>query len=944
MDETRRTSVWIAAFGGLRIFRNGLEIPLGPQRPQMILAELVVSLGNNVSIEHLIHALWQDDPPSSAVNQIHRHVGEARRLLEPRVGVRSDGAFIERRVSGYRIQLSAVESQVESFFSDALLASRLAESGSDDEALEKFLSALSAASAPAFSGLPREQLAGEAFLALESERQRVAVDAADFALASGASALIAPLVVRIATSAPFNESLQARAVRLLGATGHRAEAMQLYEVVRQTLAIELGVSPGKDLSAALGSIAESRESVQSGPAATVAPVPSNLPPDIGYFVDRERIKDQLRGLEEDALSGRGVVALLTGMGGIGKTALAVHWARSLTAEFPDGQVYLNLLGFDPTTKALTPDEAIARLADVLKIPLAEGATPTEIRAAYRDYLGDRRVVIVLDNAKNSAQVRELLPGSARSLVIATSRDNLVSLAVRDGARRVPLERWSAEDSAQLWRLRFGPRGGIADEALASVLEFCAGLPLAVAIVAARPELQLDGPSWNFAEEVRALNAPLDVFSSTDEADDLRSTFVWSYRSLSSDAARLFRLLSIHPGPVMSTASIASLVEMTLDTTRALTTELVQSNMLTRSSPDHFVLHDLLRAFAGEIVESSERAAAETRLLDHYLYSLRNAWISAGREVLFPLATNSPAPLGEHRFATLGDAIEWYPAELDSVEAQFARAITLGLDRAAINIELDRRPMHEQLYRLSLSNAFAIVEAAERAGDDRLRAETHRHLANALGHARKLDEAKVHAFEARRLFGKVGDHQGLAATYRNMAGRARYMESAMDDAREYAECAVESARRSGDNSLLTRASLELLASRSEGGDPAGALEMGPNMLELAKRWLPSVISDVHEILAESSFLLGDYRRALHESQLASGLRTEKMFRNLSNLSIGAAAASRIGDRETATSLAAAYFSMIDVHGDVVLDWYQRDMGVFDARVQEALHPDADPRSS
>jgi DNA-binding SARP family transcriptional activator len=925
-----RPRLWIESFGGLKISRDGAEIALGSVRPLAILAILLAARGDTVSLDRLVSLFWRDDPPQSAVNQIHRHVGELRRLLEPDVVVRGEGSFIERRAAGYRLQLGASESQIERFFSLAAAAGDSAESGDIARALEKYADALHSGSLTPFLDLPSEFVSTGEFESLDSARLQVAINAADLALKSGNVHLIVEPFLRVAASAPFNEVVQARAIELLAADGRGAEAAQHYEAVRVRLDSELGVRPGKELKAALSRIAGS-------PAAPEVRAPlSTLPPDVGYFLERELLRGPLTDLAQDARNGRGVVALLTGMGGIGKTALAVHWARSLAADFPDGQLYLNLLGFDPALSALTAEQAVDQLLAALKLQTPASYSPEDRAAFLRVHLHNQRILLLLDNARDSDQVRPLIPGAPQGLVIVTSRDNLVGLAIKDGARRVPVNRWSFDESRELWNLRLGTSGGLSGEAVTSVIDFCAGLPLALSILASQASIFGGAPAETLSKEIIRATKPLDAFATDSQGDDLRSTFAWSYRSLSDDARRLFRLLSVHPGPTMSLRSIASVSDVSLERARHTTGELVTANLLLRASASNFVFHDLIRAFAGEVISVEEQSTACTRLFDHYLRGLRNAASSFGHQYDFPLPVEGEASVGEETFATSDAALEWYKFEYTIVDALFERALELGLDSVAVAIELERRPTHEHLFGVSLAQAVEGLAAARRTEDPTFIAEMLRSLFLVSMYVRPNDDAGwTYATDAVALFEAAGNDVGLADTYRNMSTIAlRPPRSRADEAVSFAQLSVESAQRLEPGRAQASARLNQTIILVDAGQFEQAIDLGEQMLDYLREWMPQFIPDLYGMFGKAHFGLGAFSRSL-EYALESLSRKETLDTyDLEVVLIAAESAAYLGDGGRALSLVSSFRSIVELRPELAQEMYGAAFLTFVERIHAA----------
>ncbi|MFC3737670.1 AfsR/SARP family transcriptional regulator [Paractinoplanes deccanensis] len=469
----------VRVFGGLRLWRDGVEVALGPARQRAVLAVLLAARGTVVRTSELVDAIWSDRPPDSAVNQVRRLIGQVRRLFEPDLPNREDGAWVKPVGDGYRLSLDARVSDLAAFFTlvdDARAVGRA-------EAAQKYEQALRLARDQPFAELPPALTGLPAFRAIETARVQAAVEAADAALGEPRAHHLLPLLQHYAAAAPLHEPLQARVVRLLTAAGRRAEALAHFEEVRRRLAEELGADPGAELRAAhLDAVTD--------PATPDANRPAQLPLRVAAFSPRPQLADGMA-----AGRGSGLI-VLSGMGGSGKTALAVDWAHRIAGDYPDGQLYLDLRGFEPGGRQLRPVEALATML------LSLGATPNgsadlnALGAQFRSVMAKQRMLVLLDNARDSAQVRPLLPAAPGCLVVITSRNRVPSLVAREGAWPVHVDRLSFRASKDLLALRLGAARLAGEPAAADrLVRLCAGLPLALSIAAARaavsPQMSLN---------------------------------------------------------------------------------------------------------------------------------------------------------------------------------------------------------------------------------------------------------------------------------------------------------------------------------------------------------------------------------------------------------------------------------------------------------------------
>ncbi|MEV4008969.1 helix-turn-helix transcriptional regulator [Nonomuraea angiospora] len=401
-----------------------------------------------------------------------------------------------------------------------------------------------------------------------------------------------------------------------------------------TLAEALGLDAAEQarlITAALRLPARPARTGAGGPSRAMT-VLCQLPCDTAHFVGRRKELCELDGTARGPATDAGpkVLAVLGGAG-IGKTALAVHWAHRVADRFPDGQLYANLRGFEPGAEPAHPAEAIRGFLTALGVPSRRIPAGTDARGAlFRSTVNGRRLLIVLDNARAAGQVRPLLPGAGGCLVIVTSRDQLTGL-VAAGAAPIVLDPLPASDALRLLARRLGPaRLAAAPEAAGKIAALCSGLPLALAVAAARasthPRFSLD----DLAAELHGTGNRLDALSDKDPFADVRTALSWSYRTLGPAAARTFRLLGLHPGHDIDVAAAADLCGLPVRETRALLAELHRVHLIAEPAPGRYAQHDLVRAYAAELAEThespAERHEAECRLFDHYV----RTGVSTGR--------------------------------------------------------------------------------------------------------------------------------------------------------------------------------------------------------------------------------------------------------------------------------------------------------------------------
>lgn len=511
------------------------------------------------------------------------------------------------------------------------------------------------------------QLGGQFGALLRRYRSVACLTQEQVAERSGISVRALSDMERGRTARPF-----ARSVRLI------AEALELDAPARTQL-----------IDAALGSGGAPAGSVATGLVRSV--VPRQLPATTAHFSGRVgelAILTDLAHQAADGASTAAVISAIAGTAGVGKTALAIHFGHQVAEGFPDGQLYVNLRGFGPSGSPMTSEHAVRGFLDALGVPAERIPARLEDQSAlYRSLLAGRRVLVVLDNALDEHQIRPLLPGSAGCLGIVTSRRTLAGLVAIEGAQYVNLDVLTADESWQLLTRRIGTRRVAAQrEAAAGLIDLCAGLPLALAIAAARAAVSPASLLTSLVAQVRGTDNRLDALEDTDQLASIRAVFSWSYHDLSPAAARLFRLLSLHPGPDISASCAASLGGLSRRATRQVLKELTGVSLLTEHAPGRYACHDLMRAYAAEKARQSElvgeRAAATGRVLDHYLHTAHRAalLLNPSRQ---PIELNPPLPgtqvedFGSHR-----QAMDWFTAEHQALVALAGHAAASGSDDRA----------------------------------------------------------------------------------------------------------------------------------------------------------------------------------------------------------------------------------------------------------------------
>ncbi|MEV6304866.1 tetratricopeptide repeat protein [Actinoplanes sp. NPDC051861] len=524
----------------------------------------------------------------------------------------------------------------------------------------------------------------------------------------------------------------------------------------------LGATPAEQ-----GLLATARDLVEERRRPGAGRVLGQLPPALPDFTGRAGPLAELDRLIDPDGRDAAPVVTVWGTAGVGKTALALYWAHRAAARFRDGQLYLNLRGYDPAGVPVSRDDAVRAVLDALGVPPHQMPPTAPAQAAlYRSLLVERRLLLVLDNARDASQVRPLLPGGGSCRTLITSRDRLAGLVSLDGARPIKLDLLTAGESRELLAARLGAarlaaEPGAADAMVAS----CSRLPLALAIVAARAALNPEFTLGALAGELCAARGGLEPFSGAEQRSDVRTVFSWSYRSLSPPAARLFRLLALHPGPEVSGAAAGSLAGLPSAEVRPALRELTDASLTAESAPDRYSCHDLLRAYAAELAGAEDtaagRRAAIGRLLDHYLCTAHAADLRLD-EHRDPIPV-SPAAAGVTSEPIAGHeaALAWFDTEVPVLVGAVSLAAAEDFGRHACRLA---RTLAHFLERRGHWPRWVAVQqvalpAARRLGDPAEEAPVHRGLGRVSVHLGRPSEAVAHLTVARDLYRAAGDLSG-----------------------------------------------------------------------------------------------------------------------------------------------------------------------------------------
>lgn len=600
---------------------------------------------------------------------------------------------------------------------------------------------------------------------------------------------------------PLRERLRGLLMSALYRSGRQADALAAYQDARRQLRDEVGVAPAAPLQRLqqqilaadpdlappmpLGPIVVSAERTNPSPI----PMPAQLPLDLSTFVGRDSEIDRLNTLinDNDTHSAGPAVTAILGIAGVGKTALAVHWAHQIRDRFADGQVYLNLRGHDPTEPVMDPAEALLTVLEAFGVPTQQIPAGLEARAAlYRSVLSGQQVLIVLDNVHDAEQVRPLLPGSAGCRVLLTSRNQLTSLAAIDGAQLLVIEPLSDSDARGVLARRLGA-GRVAAEAAAvqQIVLACAGLPLALSIVAARAVPGF--PLAVVADRLRAARGSLDAFDGGDETANLRSVLSGSYRYLSPPAARLFRLLPLLPGPDFASCVVAGLAGIPLPDVDSPVFELRRANLINETKPGLYALHELHRAYASELSRSldtdEERRRALRGLSEHCLHPAHRAdrllsQLGEDHRTWRPCqAPDTLDDLPAHR-----DALDWFTAQHSRLRWALGPAASSGLEQSLRQLAWTFESFLEgnDYPRESRAALRTRPEHDEQPHEPAGQAICHGCLAYAYGQLGRHDDAELHARQSLTLYQEMGQRTGQVHAYRLLSWvldrQGRYREA------------------------------------------------------------------------------------------------------------------------------------------------------------------------
>jgi DNA-binding SARP family transcriptional activator/tetratricopeptide (TPR) repeat protein len=762
-------------------------VPVSSPKHRIVLAVLLLDAGRPVSGARLIDAIWGADSPTHPRRTLRVYVARLRGLLEDAAA--GAGSLIATTTDGYL--LAAAETQVDLLrFQRRLVEADRAAERADPDAEAKLLSdALAEWRGEPLADVPSELLHREVSPRLREQRLRALERRIDVDLRLGRSADVVSELVALTAQHPLRERLSALLMTALESNDRRSDALSVYQTIRRALADELGVDPGEELRhlharILAGDRADTRRSDPHG-RTDATPVPRQLPLDVRGFAGRVEqlvwLDAQLCG-DGGPTTGLGdsgtttaVIIAIAGTAGVGKTALAAHWSRRVADRFPDGQLWVNLRGYGPRP-SVTPTQALTTFLRALGTPGERIPHDLDEQAAlYRSLLDGRRMLVVLDNARSPEQVRPLLPAAPGCVALVTSRSQLTGLVAAEGAQPLTLDVLSLAEARDMLARRVGAGRITADpEAADEIVAQCAAVPLALAIAAARAARRPNFPLRAIVADLRDARSGLDSLTAGEPATDVRSVFSWSFSTLSPAAARLFRLFGLHPGPDLGLPAAASLFGVRPSRVAPVLAELCDAHLVAEHAPGRYTCHDLLRAYAAELVDAAEsdeeRRRALNRLFDHYLHTAYAAALrlAPNRDVI-RLAPRQPGvtvtDIPDH-----AAALAWFDADQSVLLAAIDCAARSGFDVHAWQIPWTLANFLERLghWRDWSHCGQSALEAARRLGDRTGQASGHRALAGANVYLGRPDKTRFHLLAALDLYEQVGDPVGQAGVHTNLS--------------------------------------------------------------------------------------------------------------------------------------------------------------------------------
>jgi DNA-binding SARP family transcriptional activator/tetratricopeptide (TPR) repeat protein len=775
--------------GDVEALVDGQPVAVGYAQLRCALAVLLLDTNHTISVDQLVDRIWGNRRlPERPRSALQHNIAVLRKAL---AGARD--VTIAWRSVGYQLTVDPGTVDVHRF-RELLDQARAA--GDDDHAAALFGQALTLWSGEPFTGLDTPWL-DSVRTTLTQEHHEARLDFTDVQLRRGQhTTLLAELAVQ-SSDHPLDERVASQLMLALYRAGRQADALEHYQEIRRRLAEELGTDPGPSLQKLHHQILTADPALATpGNAGKPRhpPVPRQLPAAPRLFTGRtNELVALTESLNAQAPTGATVlIYAIGGVGGIGKTWLTLHWAHQNLDRFPDGALHVDLRGFGPAAEPVPPATALRGFLSALGI--GPDSVPQDLAAQvglYRSMIAGKRMLIVLDNAADTTQVTPLLPGDPACTVLVTSRRRLAGLVTAHGARMLELDVLTGSEARDLLARHLGENRLAAEpHAVTDLLSYCAGLPLAISIVAAQAASRPDFPLSALADELRDRAFRLDALDTGDTGMSLRAVLSWSYRALPAEAASVFGLLGLAPGPDISLPAVAALAGLPVPQARVLLRELGNAHLVQQHAPSRYLMHDLVRLYAADQARDDQpaapRATALRRLTDFYLHTA-----IVGDQLLYP--HRDPVPVEDraedcHPLPLADEAavMTWFAAEHSNLLAVQQSTAEQGWHAPVWQLAWALDTFHRRQGRIDdpLMMWRAGLAAARQLGDPAAQITAHRRLGNAYSRKGLLTEAVDQLGQALSLAERTGDllaqahsHYFVAITWSRLADGPRALEHA-----------------------------------------------------------------------------------------------------------------------------------------------------------------------
>lgn len=810
-----------AVLGPVRVWRDGETRPAGSPQQRALLAALLLRESHTATADELIEDLWGEEPPSQALPAVRTYASRLRKIFDPGLLLSESGGYA-LRVESRALDLHVAQEMAQG-------AERLRDDGDIAAASDLLNRTLGIWDGEPLAGVPGPYAEAQR-VRIEEWRLQLLESRIDMDLTLGRHTEVVAELTALAAAHPLRERLRELLMLALYRSGRQSEALAVYADTRRLLADELGVDPRPQLVELQRSILQADPELVT--SSHVPPTawpdeprrPSQLPAPVPDFTGHASLVAELT---DRLVSGRSpvlAVSALAGLGGVGKTSLAVHVAHQVRPHFPDGQLYVDLRGSH--SQSVDPAAVLGSFLKSLGAPDSAIPGPLEERAAlYRATLEGRRVLVLLDNARDAAQVRPLLPGSDGCAVLITGRSRMLDLA---GAHLVDLDALSPDEALQLFARIVGEERVAAErEATLEVVEACGLLPLAIRIAASRLAARRTWTVSVIAAKLADERRRLDELQAGDLA--VKATFELGYGQLGPAQARAFRLVSLADGPDISLAAAAAVLDLPVEETEDLLESLVGTSLLEADAPGRYRYHSLVRLFARACAErdeqpSEERQKALSRLLDLYLATAArvHAMERPGDRLVEHLESTSHAGLV---FLDRSSAVDWLFVEAECVLACARQSTDRLLLRRAVDLLWVTRDLSEsgafsQQYE---STAVALWEAAGALGDAHATGRAALVVAEAQLLAGRFDAVEQQATRVLTAAQASGDTQVLRRLS-DLRGIVAQYQGRYDDADEHFAHALEGFRSDEDRPGEARVLCNLSRVRLALGDTSRAVAL------------------------------------------------------------------------------------------------------------------------